>query len=156
MGSGIAKVHQHAIPQVLGDMPFVARNDLLTGGLISHYPGMIVFGVKLLRECRRPHQINEHHRQLAPLGFDCDPFGKGRGRSSHVSQWLLWPQRCRRRYGCSERHATSAAEFGGGPDLPAAAWTGTPERSAALLAELGPFFILKPTACTAHRASLLL
>src|SRR3989442_3984845 len=67
MGDWIAKVHQHTIAQILGNMPLVARDDLATGGLIGPHPGMIVFGVELL--CKRcgPHQVNELHRQLAPL-----------------------------------------------------------------------------------------
>jgi hypothetical protein len=46
-------------------MPLVMRNDLLTGGLIGHHAGMIVFGVELLGERRGPYQVNEHHGELA-------------------------------------------------------------------------------------------
>ena len=46
--SWIAKVHQHAIAQILGNMPVVARDDLMTGGLIGHHASMIVFGIELL------------------------------------------------------------------------------------------------------------
>src|SRR6266704_975251 len=67
MGDWIAKVHQHTIAQILGNMPLVARDDLATGGLIGPHPGMIVFGVELLRKRGGPLQINELHRQLAPL-----------------------------------------------------------------------------------------
>ena len=67
MGRRIAKVHQHAIAQILRNMPLVARDDLATGSLIGHYAGMIVFGVELLGEGGGPHQVNEHHRQLAAL-----------------------------------------------------------------------------------------
>ena len=55
MRSRIAKVHQHTIAQILRDMPLVARDDLVTGRLIRHYAGMIVFGVELLGERRGPH-----------------------------------------------------------------------------------------------------
>ena len=69
MRSRIAKVHQHAITQILGNMPLVARNDLVTGGLIGSHASMIVLGVELLREGRGPDQVNELDRQLAPLAF---------------------------------------------------------------------------------------
>jgi hypothetical protein len=51
----------------LGDMPFITHNDLTTGRLIGHHPGMIVFGVELLGEGGGPHQVNELHGQLAPF-----------------------------------------------------------------------------------------
>jgi hypothetical protein len=64
MRGRIAKVHQYAIAQILGDMPVITRDDLATGSLIGHHPGVVVFGVELLRECRGPHQVNELHRKL--------------------------------------------------------------------------------------------
>jgi hypothetical protein len=40
MGLGIAKVHQEAIPEELGDVPVIAANHLRTSGLIrtDHVP----------------------------------------------------------------------------------------------------------------------
>jgi hypothetical protein len=48
MRDRIAKVHQYAISQILRNIAIVACDDLATGGLIGHHPGMIVFGVELV------------------------------------------------------------------------------------------------------------
>jgi len=53
----------------------------------------------------------------------------------------------------SERRATFTTEFGGGPDLSAAARAGSDEGSAAPFAELGFLFIFTATASAAHTAS---
>ena len=75
MRSRIAEIRQHAIAQVLGDMPLIARDDLLTDGLIGHYAGMVVFWIELLRKGRGPHQVDEFHGQLAPLAYGLLGFG---------------------------------------------------------------------------------
>ncbi len=64
-----AEIGEHAITHVLGDMPAPALDHLGAGGLIGpdHLPH--VLGIEPRRELSRAHQIEEHHRQLPPLGL---------------------------------------------------------------------------------------
>ncbi len=72
--SGVAKIDEHAIAQVLGDKSIEARNNIgdrfVEGGdEIVH-----VFRVEARRKRHRPDHIANHDRQLSPLGasgVDC-------------------------------------------------------------------------------------
>jgi hypothetical protein len=74
MGLGIAKVDQQAIAEILGDMPFVALDNSSGGRLIGTHHLAQVFGIELVGEDSRVHQVAEHHGQLS--AFCC------RGRAS--------------------------------------------------------------------------
>ena len=68
VGGRIAEVHQQAIAQMLGDMALIAADHRGAGGLIGTHHLAVLFGIELLRERGRAHQVTEHHRQLPPLG----------------------------------------------------------------------------------------
>jgi hypothetical protein len=65
----IAKVHQKAISELLGDMPFKGVDDLRASLLVGSYHLAKFFGVDLDRESGGADQVTEHHRELATLGF---------------------------------------------------------------------------------------
>jgi len=62
-------IYEQAITEILSKVTFMSVNDFGTDLLILLHDHPVVFGIKLRRECRGPHEITEHHRQLAPL---CD------------------------------------------------------------------------------------
>src|SRR5262249_25454440 len=64
----IAKVDQQPIPQVLGNMPLIAGDDLRTGPLVRPHHVPQVFRIELAGQARRLHQVTKQHRELAPFG----------------------------------------------------------------------------------------
>src|SRR5262245_36490794 len=113
------------------------------GLLIRLYDFPQLLRIKLFRERGRAHQVTEQHRQLAALRFGWSPLGQLWCRRSRVSGGVAWLRNRRQGRWGSEPRATVTTEFRGGPDLAAAARTGSHERGATLLAELGSPFILK-------------
>ena len=76
-----AKVHQHPVAEILGNMARVLVNHRGGGGLVGPHDLPQVFGVELLREPGRVREIAEHHRQLSPFGVRgtaCRLRGHGR------------------------------------------------------------------------------
>src|SRR2546429_9790413 len=61
---GIAKIDEETIPEQLGDMSFIALDDLRTDPLIRTDDVSIRFGVELGGEFRGVHQVTEHHGEL--------------------------------------------------------------------------------------------
>src|SRR5215475_11203409 len=139
---------------MLRDMPLIAGDDSGTGLLVSTHHLAQFFRVKSLRERGGVYQVTEQHRELAPLGFGYAPRSStrsaGRGRSG------LFVALLRRGSGRLSREwpATLAAELGGWSYLVSTAWANLYELRPALLTELRPFEILKPTAWALHTASL--
>ena len=68
--AGPAEVGEHAIAEKLGDVSLEARD--LAGHRVLVIPDQLahLFGIEPGRERRRTHQVDEHHRQLPPLGLN--------------------------------------------------------------------------------------
>ncbi len=69
MRLGIAEIGKHAVPHEAGNDALVAADHLRDAGVISLHDLAQVLGIETRRKRRRAHQIAEHHRQLASLGF---------------------------------------------------------------------------------------
>src|SRR5262245_38279242 len=162
MRGGITKVHQHAITQILSNMPLIACDDLMTGRLIGHHTGMILFRIELLGKGSGAHKVNEHYRQLTPLSLLCSCRRSDCGRTSHSTRCLSFEGRTFAPlgwHGPSRRlqgRSTLGTELRGGRHLLAATRAEPQARHPTLDTELRPFWILRATARTAHAASLLL
>src|SRR4029450_3083996 len=63
----VAKIHQQAIAQILGDMPFKALDYLRAGRLVGPHDVAEVLRVKLTRKTGGVSQVTEQHRELAAL-----------------------------------------------------------------------------------------
>ena len=83
MGGGVAKIDQQAIPEILGNIPLIAFDDLSRGFLVRTHHGAQVFGVKLAGELCGTHQITEQHRELPPFCVR-STAGHYRGDDGHV------------------------------------------------------------------------
>src|SRR5262249_58088258 len=80
MGLGIAEVDQQPVAYVTSEVALKAL-DLLSAGLLIGQDHLAqVFRVELLSERGGAHQITEHHRELAPLGFGGTWFCRRRRR----------------------------------------------------------------------------
>ena len=94
MGLGIAKVHQQAIAEVLGNVAVKALDDLGTGGLIGSDHGAEVFRIESTRQHRRVHQVTEQDGELAAFsvrGRRRDRCGEDRAwrvRGARLCPWL--------------------------------------------------------------------
>ncbi len=80
MRTGIAKVYENAITEILRDVAVVALNHLRTSLLILLHDVAQVFRIKLCRKRRGAHHVNEHYRQLAAfrrLGLGVRGWGLG-------------------------------------------------------------------------------
>ena len=64
MGLGIAKIDKETIPQELGNMSFIALDDLGTERLVCTDHVTPVFRVELPERVGGIHQIAEHDREL--------------------------------------------------------------------------------------------
>ena len=64
-----AEIGEHAIADVFGDVPAPTVDRLGAGRLIGADDLAHVLRVEPGRQLGRTHQIDEHHRQLPPLGF---------------------------------------------------------------------------------------
>src|SRR5262245_44893501 len=69
MRLGIAKIDEHTIIQILGDMAIKALDDLSTGSVIDLNYFAQVFRVELPRERCRARQVTEHDGELAAFGI---------------------------------------------------------------------------------------
>jgi hypothetical protein len=78
VGLRIAKVHQQAIAQILGDIPIKALQHFNTGRLIGQHDLAQVFRVELTGEAGGVGQVTEQHRELAALGLRRTRGSKGR------------------------------------------------------------------------------
>src|SRR6266702_2686361 len=83
----IAEIDEKTIPEQLGDMSFIALDDLRTDSLIRPDNFSILFGVELGGEFGRVHQIAKHDRELPS-------FRVGRRRGSNArcdlrGAWVL-------------------------------------------------------------------
>ena len=58
-------------PDVTGDKPVVARDHLAAMDSIRVQQATQFFGVELFTQCRRTHQVAEHHGELAAFAR-CD------------------------------------------------------------------------------------
>jgi hypothetical protein len=65
MCHGVAKIHQHAIAQVLGHIAIKALHHLGTGLVVGADNLAVVFRVQVPRQSGRVHQITEQHREAA-------------------------------------------------------------------------------------------
>src|SRR5262249_39578071 len=82
MGLGIAKVHEHAVAHILRYEPAKAIHDCGDSHLISCNDLPQGLGVHAGRECSRPDEVREHHRDLTTLGGIERPYGRSSvGRS---------------------------------------------------------------------------
>src|SRR5215471_18904289 len=104
---GIAKIYEHTITQILGDMAIKALDDLSTGGVIGLNYFAQVFRVKLARERCRVHEVTEHDGELAAFGF----------RRSRATWCGLALRRSNVRRG-RQRHGRSGGQCAGGPPGP--------------------------------------
>src|SRR5262245_6981542 len=141
-------------------MPFEAANHLRADLLIGAHHVAQLFGVELLRQCGLAHQITEHDGQLPAFGFRrrrtgfsgrrtlCRP-GSGRALALTAPRCGWFP--C-----CLQGSAAVPAELGVGRIITLATGTAIRKGAPTLMTKLHPLRILKPTACTAHAASLLL
>src|SRR5262245_26834637 len=75
VGSWIPKVDQQPVAQILRDMSFVTIDDRRAGLLVGTYDLPQLFGIEAFGEGSGAHQITEHHRELAALGFGCSGPG---------------------------------------------------------------------------------
>src|SRR5262249_29163158 len=143
--------------QVLREVTVITPHHCGAGRLIALHHFAVLFGVKLLRQPGRAHQITEHHRELPPLGLGCSEAS-----SELWGLGLRWGVLARglSRGGCGcrlrQRRAALTTELGAPLVLGPAREAASCQRGATLIAELGSFRILKPTARAAHAASLLL
>jgi hypothetical protein len=103
VGDWVAEVNQEPITQVLGDVAPEALDDPCRGLLVSADDGTQFLRIEPFRQCRRAHQVAEHHRQLAAFAFGgCRGDGGGGG-------WR------RERFGCGgERSQLGAIELDDG------------------------------------------
>jgi hypothetical protein len=69
VGTGIAKVDEQPIPEILRDMSLIARNDLSTGLLVGAHDLTKLFRIELFGQHGGADEVTEHHRQLTPLGL---------------------------------------------------------------------------------------
>ena len=73
-----AKVDQHAIAEILGDIAIKALDNASTGLLVCPDDLPQVFRVELAGEPGGIRQVTEHHRELAPFGVGSMGCGWGR------------------------------------------------------------------------------
>jgi hypothetical protein len=71
MGLGIAKVDQEAIPEILGNMPLKALDDLSASILVGAHYLTVILRVEPPGERGRIDQITEQHRELPAFGRRC-------------------------------------------------------------------------------------
>ena len=64
MGGGIAKVDQQAVPEILRNVAPIVVDDRGTETLILLHRGPPFFGIQVLSEVGRAHEVTEHHGQL--------------------------------------------------------------------------------------------
>jgi hypothetical protein len=84
VGLGIPKVDQDPVAHVFRHETAEALNGLGYGLLIGRDDFAEVLRVHAGRECRRTHQIAEHHRDLAALGAFFGRSCEATGRSCRV------------------------------------------------------------------------
>ena len=72
----MTEVDQKPIAEVLRNVAREAVNDVRRGVLVGADDGAQLFRIEAFGQCRRAHQVAEHHRQLAALALG----GRGRGR----------------------------------------------------------------------------
>ena len=68
MGSRIAKINQHAVTHVFGDVAVEPGDRLGDGSVIGTEHFAQILGIEAGGKRGRTRQIAEHHRQLAALG----------------------------------------------------------------------------------------
>src|SRR5262245_5855905 len=71
MSRRITEVDQQSIAEMLSNVAVVALDHCGAGLLIGAYYLPQLFGVQLLRERGRAHQVTKQHGELAALGFGC-------------------------------------------------------------------------------------
>ena len=81
---GIAKVHQQAVAQVLGDIAVKALDHCGAGLLVGPHHLALVFRVELPGEAGRVDQVTEQHRELAAFGLGGITWGLGRAFPGRV------------------------------------------------------------------------
>ena len=64
----IAKVHQQAIAEILGNMALEALDDLRAGLLVRSHDLPQVLGIEATGEGGRVYQVTEQHGELAAFG----------------------------------------------------------------------------------------
>src|SRR5262245_53307481 len=141
---------------MLGNVAVIAPDYRGAGLLIRPHHLAQLLRVELGREGRGAHQITEHHRQLATLGFASGGWRLGARawglgtRNLELGTWNGWL-----RLG-GEGRAALGAELGSGQVHNPTTRTAFLQRSSTLDTELGSFRILRATARAQHTASLLL
>ena len=68
IGHRIPEIGENAIPHVLGDVTFKTGHYASDRVLITGYHRSHIFRIEPSRQRGRSDQIDEHHRQMAPLG----------------------------------------------------------------------------------------
>ena len=66
----IAEEHQQPVAEILRDVAVVLLHDARAGRLEALQQRVHVLRIELRRQRRRPDQVAEHHRQVAPLALD--------------------------------------------------------------------------------------
>ena len=64
-----AEKRHDAVAEIAGDLAVVAPDGRAARSPIRVNELLEVFGIELLRQLRGPHQVTEHHRDLAEFGF---------------------------------------------------------------------------------------
>src|SRR5215471_2108782 len=69
MRYGVAKIRQHVITPVMGEIAVKPLHDLRTGLIIGMYDLSQVFRVKMRRERSNVYQVTEDHGEEATFGL---------------------------------------------------------------------------------------
>ena len=68
VGLRIAKVDEHAVAHVFGDVATIAADDILDLRLVRTQELLQILRIKAGGESRRAHEVAKHHRELSPFG----------------------------------------------------------------------------------------
>src|SRR5215471_15259381 len=111
MRYGVAKIRQHVITPVMGEIAVKPLYDLRTGLIIGMYDLPQVFRVEVRRERSRVYQVTEQHGEVAAFGLRrwqgawkrCYTLRGSRIRLvQRLHHWCL--EDCGRRYPGRARH----------------------------------------------------
>src|SRR5262249_16645106 len=134
MGLGAAEVDHQAITDIACEVALKALNLLGAGLLVSENHLAQLFRIKLFCERGGAHQVTEHHRKLATLGFRRSYLRLRRCGSCLATRCLPWSLR-----------PFPLAALGGG-------WLSfTPQGRSTRAAKLCPAGVLAPTGHAAQR-----